>query len=75
MPQMQLSPGQSLRCVRQGQRFYWPPVSAPTLVRGSLAAAVNREYVTFDRPLSDGDEVVFIPPGERRLVRSTLGRI
>jgi molybdopterin converting factor subunit 1 len=30
--------------------------------RGSLAAAVNRRYASFDAPLSGGDEVVFIPP-------------
>ena len=30
--------------------------------RNNLAAAVNRRYSKFDVPLSDGDEVVFIPP-------------
>jgi molybdopterin converting factor subunit 1 len=30
--------------------------------RRNLAAAVNRRYANFDVPLSDGDEVVFIPP-------------
>lgn len=30
--------------------------------RANLAAAVNRKYTRFDTPLSDGDEVVFIPP-------------
>jgi molybdopterin synthase sulfur carrier subunit len=30
--------------------------------RTNLAAAVNRKYARFDAPLSDGDEVVFIPP-------------
>jgi molybdopterin converting factor subunit 1 len=30
--------------------------------RPSLTAAVNRRYATFDEPLSDGDEVVFVPP-------------
>ncbi|HRB12450.1 MAG TPA: molybdopterin converting factor subunit 1 [Vicinamibacteria bacterium] len=30
--------------------------------RHNLAAAVNRRYAKFDTPLSDGDEVVFIPP-------------
>jgi len=30
--------------------------------RPSLAAAVNRRYATFDQPLGDGDELVFIPP-------------
>lgn len=30
--------------------------------RHNLAAAVNRKYAKFDSPLSDGDEVVFIPP-------------
>jgi molybdopterin synthase sulfur carrier subunit len=30
--------------------------------RRSLAVAVNRQYVAFDAPLADGDELVFIPP-------------
>ena len=30
--------------------------------RASLAAAVNRSYARFDAPLSDGDELAFIPP-------------
>ena len=30
--------------------------------RQNLAAAVNRKYSKFDAPLSEGDEVVFIPP-------------
>ena len=30
--------------------------------RRSLAAAVNRRYVSFDAPLADGDELVFVPP-------------
>ena len=30
--------------------------------RPNLAAAVNRRYAKFDAPLSEGDEVVFIPP-------------
>ena len=30
--------------------------------RGSLTAAVNRRYVSFEAPLADGDEVVFVPP-------------
>jgi molybdopterin converting factor subunit 1 len=30
--------------------------------RRSLAVAVNRRYAAFDAPLSEGDEVVFIPP-------------
>ena len=30
--------------------------------RPSLSAAVNRRYAPFDTALSDGDEVVFIPP-------------
>ena len=30
--------------------------------RQNLAAAVNRRYTKFDAPLSEGDEVVFIPP-------------
>ena len=30
--------------------------------RQNLAAAVNRKYTKFDVRLSEGDEVVFIPP-------------
>lgn len=30
--------------------------------RPSLTAAVNRRYATFDQPLKDGDELVFVPP-------------
>ncbi len=30
--------------------------------RANLAASVNRRYAPFETPLSDGDELVFIPP-------------
>jgi molybdopterin converting factor subunit 1 len=30
--------------------------------RPSLSAAVNRRYAPFDAPLSEGDEIVFVPP-------------
>lgn len=30
--------------------------------RGSLSAALNRRYVTFDAALDEGDELVFVPP-------------
>jgi molybdopterin converting factor subunit 1 len=33
-----------------------------TARRVNLAAAINRKYAKFDAPLSEGDEVVFIPP-------------
>jgi molybdopterin converting factor subunit 1 len=36
------------------------PALAPK--RASLAASVNRCYASFDTPLAEGDEVVFIPP-------------
>jgi molybdopterin converting factor subunit 1 len=36
-----------------------PPLGAK---RANLAASVNRRYAPFETPLSDGDEVVFIPP-------------
>lgn len=36
------------------------PALAPR--RPSLAASVNRHYAPFDTVLSDGDELVFIPP-------------
>ena len=36
------------------------PVLAPR--RPSLGASVNRRYAPFDTVLSEGDELVFIPP-------------
>jgi molybdopterin converting factor subunit 1 len=30
--------------------------------RARLTAAINRTYATFDTPLHDGDEIVFVPP-------------
>jgi molybdopterin converting factor small subunit len=30
--------------------------------RGGLLASINRRYASFDSPLAEGDEVVFIPP-------------
>jgi molybdopterin synthase sulfur carrier subunit len=30
--------------------------------RTRLTAAVNRTYATFETPLRDGDELVFVPP-------------
>jgi molybdopterin converting factor subunit 1 len=36
------------------------PALAPK--RPNLAASVNRRYAPFDTPLTEGDEVVFIPP-------------
>jgi len=30
--------------------------------RPRLTAAINRRYAPFDSPLSDGDELVFVPP-------------
>lgn len=30
--------------------------------RPRLAAAVNRSYASFDTPLREGDELVFVPP-------------
>jgi molybdopterin converting factor subunit 1 len=30
--------------------------------RASLTAAVNRRYASFDSPLAEGDELVFVPP-------------
>jgi molybdopterin converting factor subunit 1 len=32
------------------------------LPRSMLKVAVNDEFATWDRPLADGDRVVFIPP-------------
>jgi sulfur-carrier protein len=36
------------------------PALAPR--RRSLAAAINRRYVPFEAALTDGDELVFVPP-------------
>ena len=36
------------------------PVLAPR--RPSLGASINRRYAPFDTVLSEGDELVFIPP-------------
>ncbi len=36
------------------------PALAPVLAR--CAAAVNRTYVPVDAPLTEGDELTFIPP-------------
>jgi molybdopterin synthase sulfur carrier subunit len=33
-----------------------------TLPRSVLKVAVNEEFAAWDRPLADGDRVVFIPP-------------
>jgi molybdopterin converting factor subunit 1 len=30
--------------------------------RPRLTAAINRRYATFETPLRDGDELVFVPP-------------
>jgi molybdopterin converting factor subunit 1 len=37
---------------------------APALAekRRGLLASVNRRYASFDSPLAEGDELVFIPP-------------
>ena len=44
--------------------FDWLCEAAPELapMRPHLRAAINREFVDFDHPLQDGDEVAFIPP-------------
>lgn len=36
------------------------PAMAP--YRGSVSGAVNAEYARMDTPISDGDEVAFLPP-------------
>ena len=40
-----------------GSRY---PALAPR--RANLTAAVNRQYAPFDTTLSEGDELVFVPP-------------
>lgn len=37
----------------------FPPIGKK---RPRLSASINRQYASFDASLSEGDEVVFIPP-------------
>ena len=33
-----------------------------SLARADLRVSINGDFVDFDRPIADGDEIVFIPP-------------
>ncbi len=57
--ELQLSPGATAEQAWQRLATEHPAL-APS--RPSLMASVNRRYATFETVLSEGDEVVFIPP-------------
>src|SRR5579864_2336573 len=56
---VELPPGASLTNVFEiyGQRF-------PELLefRASVAASLNQQYTAWDSPVSEGDEIAFLPP-------------
>jgi molybdopterin converting factor subunit 1 len=56
---LELSPGASTEDAWRALAAEHPPLAAR---RANLSASVNRRYASFDTPLEDGDEVVFIPP-------------
>lgn len=49
---------EQLRTALAGKGSRW----ALALESGKLLAAVNQTLVSFDTPLTDGDEVAFFPP-------------
>jgi molybdopterin converting factor subunit 1 len=57
--EVDLSPGASPEDAWRTLAADHPSLAAK---RANLAASVNRRYASFDAPLEDGDEVVFIPP-------------
>ncbi len=40
----------------------WQQVNQDKALPENILAAVNMEYVGFDHPVNDGDEVAFFPP-------------
>jgi molybdopterin synthase sulfur carrier subunit len=40
----------------------WKLANGEQAIPDNILAAVNMEYVTFDSPVNDGDEVAFFPP-------------
>jgi molybdopterin synthase sulfur carrier subunit len=40
----------------------WKQANKAIVLPDNTLAAVNMEYVTFDSPVNDGDEVAFFPP-------------
>lgn len=40
----------------------WKLANGGTEIPDNILAAVNMEYVEFDNPVNDGDEVAFFPP-------------
>ncbi len=57
--ELRLSPGATAEDAWQRLAAEHPALASN---RASLAAAVNRRYARFDTVLSDGDELVFLPP-------------
>jgi len=53
----QLQPGQA-KTVAQA----WQVATKDQPIPENLLSAVNMEYVSFDHPIVDGDEVAFFPP-------------
>ena len=56
---LDLSPGASAEDAWRALTADHPLLAAK---RANIAASVNRRYASFDTPLDDDDEVVFIPP-------------
>lgn len=54
-----VSPGDTVRTVWEALAKDFPPI-AP--YAASLSCAVNAEYARMTSPVSDGDEVAFLPP-------------
>jgi len=51
--------GATVDAVWQGLAREFPAMATS---RASLAAAVNAEFATFATPVTDGDEIAFLPP-------------
>ena len=56
---LELSPGASAEDAWRALAARYPALASR---RAALSAAVNRRYAPFDAALSDGDELVFVPP-------------
>ncbi|HEY7983088.1 MAG TPA: MoaD/ThiS family protein [Ktedonobacterales bacterium] len=56
---LELAPGATVATARAALAERYPAVAA---LLPRCVAAVNRAYVTADAPLTEGDELVFVPP-------------